>query len=83
LLKPLNIGTVYTDGNYEYYEHFSPAVLRVRKKTRKRLKENICPCDLERLVSEERIAFFQGSPHPRKTVIALVINCWFFQRIVW
>jgi IS1 family transposase len=43
LLEPLNIGKVYTDGNYAYYERFSPEVLTVRRKTRKRLKGNIYP----------------------------------------
>jgi insertion element IS1 protein InsB len=32
LLKPLTIGKVYTDGNYAYYERFSPEVLTVTKK---------------------------------------------------
>ncbi|MDR0759745.1 MAG: hypothetical protein LBF74_06500, partial [Treponema sp.] len=36
LLKPLNRGKVYTDGNYAYYERFSPEVLTVTKeKTQK------------------------------------------------
>ena len=42
LLKPLNLGKVYTDGNYAYYERFSSEVLVVTKKTLKKLNGNIC-----------------------------------------
>jgi IS1 family transposase len=46
LLKPLNIGRACADGNYAYYERFSPEVLTVTKKNtqkaKERQKENIC-----------------------------------------
>jgi insertion element IS1 protein InsB len=32
LLRPLNIGKVYTDGNYAYYERFLPEILVVTNK---------------------------------------------------
>jgi insertion element IS1 protein InsB len=32
LLQPFNLGKVYTDGTYAYYERFSPEVLIVTKK---------------------------------------------------
>jgi IS1 family transposase len=37
---PLNLGNVYTDGNYAYYVRFSPGVLTVSKKnTQKRISK--------------------------------------------
>jgi insertion element IS1 protein InsB len=49
LLKPLNLGKVYTDGNYAYYERFSPEVLVVTKKNRQKIdKETSVTLDLER-----------------------------------
>jgi IS1 family transposase len=36
LLKPLNLGTVYSDGSYAYYKRFSSEVLTVRKKNTQR-----------------------------------------------
>jgi IS1 family transposase len=38
LLKPLNLGKVYTDGNYAYYERFSPEVLTVTKKNTQKIE---------------------------------------------
>jgi insertion element IS1 protein InsB len=38
LLKPLNIGSVYTDGNYAYYGRFPPEVLTVGKKNTQKIE---------------------------------------------
>ena len=38
LLSPLNIGRVYTDGNYAYYERFSTEVLVVTKKNTQKIE---------------------------------------------
>jgi insertion element IS1 protein InsB len=38
LLKPLNIGDVYTDGNYAYCERFPPEVLTVTKKNTQKIE---------------------------------------------
>jgi insertion element IS1 protein InsB len=38
LLKPLKPGRVYTDGNYAYYERFSPEVLTVTKKNTQKIE---------------------------------------------
>ncbi|MDR1302615.1 MAG: hypothetical protein LBK43_09135 [Treponema sp.] len=38
LLKPLDMGNVYTDGNYAYYEWFLPEVLRVTKKNTQKIE---------------------------------------------
>jgi insertion element IS1 protein InsB len=38
LLKPLKLGKVYTDGNYAYYERFSPEVLTVTKKNTQKIE---------------------------------------------
>jgi insertion element IS1 protein InsB len=40
LLKPLNLGKVYTDGNYAYYERFSSEVLVVTKKNTQKIERN-------------------------------------------
>jgi insertion element IS1 protein InsB len=38
LLKLLNLGNVYTDGNYTYYERFSPDILTVTKKNTQKIE---------------------------------------------
>jgi insertion element IS1 protein InsB len=38
LLEPLKFGTVYTDGNYAYYERFSPEVLTVMKRNTQKIE---------------------------------------------
>jgi IS1 family transposase len=53
LLKPLNIGSVYTDANYAYYERFPPEVLTMYWKKTSVIK------DMVRTVSEERYPFFK------------------------
>jgi IS1 family transposase len=41
LIKAFNIGKVYTDGNYAYYERFSSEVLEVTKKRQKRKMKHL------------------------------------------
>jgi insertion element IS1 protein InsB len=38
LLEPLNIGKIYTDGNYAYYECFSIEILIVTKKNTQKIE---------------------------------------------
>jgi IS1 family transposase len=38
LLEPLKHGKVYTDGNYAYYERFSPEVPTVTKKNTQKIE---------------------------------------------
>jgi IS1 family transposase len=61
LVEPLKIGEVYTDGNYAYYERFSPEVMVVTKKdTQKHRKETSVVKDIVRTVSEERHSVFEN-----------------------
>jgi IS1 family transposase len=41
LLSPLNIGTVYTDGNYAYFERFSLEVLVVSKRNTHKIERMV------------------------------------------
>jgi hypothetical protein len=51
LLEPLKLGKVYTDGNYAYYERFSPEVLTVTKKNTQKIERKhedlVCPAGKE------------------------------------
>jgi IS1 family transposase len=76
LLRPLNLGQVYTDGNYVYYERFSSEVLVVTKKNihieRKHLSLRTWGTRLVR-----KGIRFSKTEQIYKIVIALIINIWF------
>jgi insertion element IS1 protein InsB len=78
LLKPLKLGTVYTDGNYAYYERFSPEVLTVTKKNTQKIERKHLSLRTwcARLV--RRGIRFSKTERMHKIVVSLVINVWFF-----
>jgi hypothetical protein len=67
LLNPLNIGNVYNNGNYAYYERFSPEVLVVTKKNTQK--------------TERKGLRFSKAEQMHKIVAALTINIWFFGKV--
>jgi insertion element IS1 protein InsB len=81
LLKPLNIGNVYTDGNYAYYERFSPELLVVTKKNTQKIEREHLSLRtwIARLVRKG--LRFSKTEQMHKIVVALAINVWFFGRV--
>jgi insertion element IS1 protein InsB len=81
LLKPLNRGKVYTDGNYAYYERFSPEVLTVTKEKTQKIERKHLSLRrwCERLVRKG--TRFSRTEQMHKIVVALTINVWFFGRV--
>jgi hypothetical protein len=55
------MGKVYTDGNYAYYEKFSPEALTVTKKNaQSHRKETSVPAHMERAIIKERVTAFEN-----------------------
>jgi insertion element IS1 protein InsB len=78
LLSPLNIGTVYTDGNDAYFERFSSEVLVVSKRNTHKIERNhlsLCTW-CSRLVRQG--IRFSKTAQMHKIAVGLVINVWFF-----
>ena len=78
LLEPLNIGKVYTDGNYAYYEKIDAAVLVVSKKNTQRIERKHLSLRTwcSRLVRKG--IRFSKTAQMHKIGVGLVINYWFF-----
>jgi IS1 family transposase len=73
-LKLLDAGNVYADGNYAYYERFSPEVLTVTKRnTQKYRKETSVSPNLKCRLVRKGLEFSKTT-QTRKTVVALAIN---------
>ena len=82
LLSPLQIGTVYTDGNYAYFKRFSKDVLVVTKKNTQKIERKHLSLRTwcARLVRKG--IRFSKSAQMHKIVVGLAINIWFFGRVV-
>ena len=78
LLVPLNIGTVYTDGNYAYYDRIDTDVLVVAKKNTQKIERKHLSLRTwcSRLV--RRGIRFSKTEQMHKIAGGLVINVWFF-----
>jgi insertion element IS1 protein InsB len=81
LLIPLNIGKVYTDGNYAYYERFSTDVLVVTKKNTQKIERKHLSLRTwcARLVRKG--IRFSKTEQMHKIVVGLIINVWFLGRV--
>ena len=81
LLIPLNIGKVYTDGNYAYYERFSKEVLVVTKKNTQKIERKHLSLRTwcARLVRKG--IRFSKTEQMHKIVVGLIINVWFLGRV--
>jgi insertion element IS1 protein InsB len=81
LLTPLNLEKVYTDGNYAYYERFSPEVLVITKKNIQKIerKHRSLRTWSARLVRKG--IHFSKTAQMHKIVAALIINIWLFGRV--
>ena len=82
LLAPLEIGTVYADGNYAYYKRFSGEKLVVTKTNTQKIERKHLSLRTwcARLVRKG--IRFSKSELMHKIVVGLVINVWFFGRTV-
>ena len=76
LLGPLNIGTVYTDGNYAYFERFSNVVV-TKKNTQKIERKHLSLRTWCARLVRKGIRFSKTA-QMHKIVVGLVINVWFF-----
>jgi insertion element IS1 protein InsB len=81
LLKPLKPGKAYTDGNYAYYERFSPEVLTVMKKNTQKTERKHLSLRTRCARLVRRGIRFSKTERMRKIVVSLVINVWFFGRL--
>ena len=81
LIAPLEIGKVYTDGNYAYFERFKKDVLIVTKKNTQKIERKHLSLRTwcARLVRKG--IRFSKSELMHKIVVGLVINVWFFGRV--
>ena len=80
LLTPLEIGKVYTDGNYAYINRFPEEQLVVTKKNTQKIERKHLSLRTwcARLVRKG--IRFSKSVQMHKIVVGLVINVWFFGR---
>ena len=78
LLVPLDIGNVYTDGNYAYYERVDSEVLVVSKKNTQKIERKHLSLRTwcSRLVRKG--IRFSKKAQMHKIAVGLVINYWFF-----
>jgi insertion element IS1 protein InsB len=81
LLKPLNIGDVYTDGNYAYYERFPSEVLAVSKKNTQKIERKHLSLRTWCARLARKGLRFSKTKRTRKIVVAQAINVWFFGRV--
>jgi insertion element IS1 protein InsB len=81
LLKPLNLGKVYTDGNYAYYERFSPNVLTVTKKNTQKIERKHLSLRTWSAWLVRKGLRFSKTEEMHKIVVALTINIRFFGRL--
>jgi insertion element IS1 protein InsB len=84
-LEPLDIGRVYADGNYAYYERFSAEALTVAKKKKKNTQKKIERKHLSLRIWSARLVRkglrFSKTEIMHKIVVALAINVWFLGRV--
>jgi insertion element IS1 protein InsB len=78
LLSPLDIGTVYSDGNYAYFSRFSSDILVVSKENLQKIERKHLSLRTwcSRLVRKG--IRFSKSLQMHKIAVGLVINVWFF-----
>ena len=80
MLESLEIGTVYTDGNFAYFKRFADEQLIVTKKNTQKIERKHLSLRTwcARLVRKG--IRFSKTLQMHKIVVGLVINVWFFGR---
>ncbi|MDR2741342.1 MAG: IS1 family transposase [Treponema sp.] len=83
LLRPFDIKIVYTDNNFAYQPRVSNGeVMTGKENTQKVERKHLSLRTWSSRLVRKGICFSQD-PRMHKIVVALVINFWFFQRIIW
>ena len=82
LLVPLEIGEIYTDGNYAYFKLFSEDKLIVSKRNTQKIERKHLSLRTwcARLVRKG--IRFSKNAQMHKIVVGLVINVWYFGRVL-
>ena len=83
LLEPFDIKTVYADGNYAYESHIDDSAVITGKTNTQRIERKHLSLRTwcSRLVRKG--IRFSKDHNLHRIVVALVINFWFFGRILW
>ena len=81
LLAPLNIGKVYADGNYAYFERFDSSTLVVTKKNTQKIERKHLSLRTWAARLVRKGIRFSKSKQMHTIVVGLVINIWFFGRV--
>jgi insertion element IS1 protein InsB len=81
LLEPLNIRKACTDGNYAYYERFSPEVLTVTKKNTQKIERKHLSLRTWNARTIKKGVRFSKREQTRKIAAGLTINIRFFGRV--
>lgn len=81
LISPLDIGTIYVDGNYAYFTRFPDKEIIVTKKNTQKIERKHLSLRTwcARLIRKG--IRFSKTEKMHKIVVGLVINIWFFGRI--
>jgi insertion element IS1 protein InsB len=82
LLKTLDIGTAYTDGNYAYFKHFPKANHIVGKRNTQKIERKHLSLRTWCARLTRKTIRFSKTLQMHKIVVGLVINVWFFGRQV-
>lgn len=82
-LKPFNISIVYVDNNYAYQEHITESIVDIGKRNTQKIERKHLSLRTwcSRLVRKG--IRFSKDARMHVIVISLVINFWFFHRILW
>jgi insertion element IS1 protein InsB len=81
LLRPHNLGKVYTDGNYGYYEGLSSEDLVVRKKNTQKIERKYLWLKRGRKRLERKGIRFSKTEQMHQIVVGLIIHVWFLGRV--
>ncbi|MDR2070913.1 MAG: IS1 family transposase [Treponema sp.] len=81
LQRPLNIGKVYTDGNYAYYESYSSEVLVITKKNTQKIERKHLSLRSWCTQLGRKGIRFSKTEQMRKIVVGLIIDVWFLGRV--
>jgi insertion element IS1 protein InsB len=83
MLKPFDIKTVHSDDNFAYKSRITESEVVTGKKNTQKIERKHLSLRIWCSRLERKGIRFSKYPLTHKIVVALVINFWFFQRMVW
>jgi insertion element IS1 protein InsB len=83
LLAPFNIKVVYTDHNTAYQSRVTDSKVVTGKKDTQKIERKHLSLRRWRSRLVRKVIRFSKDHRMHKIVVALVINFWFFHRIIW